>query len=564
MRVVLLSTPTRTYVPNYIVPTGIMSLAAWLEKNGHQVKIVDAAALRESNEKIVARVREFDPQLIGVGGIITAYSYIIALTHDLKKIMPQVPIVLGGQVVINNVDLCYQHMAIDYIIHGYGEFALEKLVRHLEGNLELTRIPGLCYRLNGRIIENPGREFFSRMDDMPLPAYHLVDMEHYATINGHRHAKLQKYLDQTGRTVKNHRFMTVMGTLGCTDRCTFCVHEQEFVGLKAFSSEYLIRHIEHLHKTYDIHIFTIGEEMFLTTVKRAADFNRLMKERLPNVYWSASTRANHVTPELIAELSTGNCFYTGWGFESGSQKMLDMMKKRIKRQQNIDAFYNLDHSPLVAAVTLMVGNVGEDNETIKETIDAIHKGGLYGSAVFFASPYPGGRTWDWAVERGIINDRHAYLMRASNADAAAQINCNLTPYPDFILKAWQKMLLYALHQEHMMKEHQFYQNKPRIYRIKRWLKLMFDFYAIPAPLVRYIVDAYFVYYRVSRNLFKTAKDRQYDYEVDSDGALKVQHLNVGDYQRAVTDDKLAQLNEKALARKNEAEGPAAAQPAARH
>lgn len=558
MRVVLLSTPTRTYVPNYIVPTGIMSLAAWLEKHGHQVKIVDAAALRESPEQIAARVRELDPELIGIGGIITAYSYIIPLTHDLKKLMPRVPIVLGGQIVINNVELCYQHMAIDYIIHGYGEFALEKLVRHLEGKLDAALIPSLCYRFNGRIVENPGREFFTRMDDMPIPAYHLVDMEHYATINGHRHAKLQKYLDQTGKTVKNHRFCTVMGTLGCTDRCTFCVHEQEFVGLKAYSGEHLIRHMEYLHKTFDINIFSIGEEMFLTTVKRAADFNRLMKERLPNVYWCASTRANHVTPELIAELRTGNCFYIAWGFESGSQRMLDMMKKRIIRKQNIDAFYNLDHSTIVAAASLMVGNVGEDNETIKETIDSIHQGGLYGSAVFFASPYPGGRTWDWAVERGIIKDRHEYLLYASNVDASARINCNLTPYPDFILKAWQKMLLYALHQEHMKKEHQFYQDKPRIFRVKRWLRLMFDFYGIPAPLVRHMVDAYFIYYRVSRKLFKTEKDRQYDYEVDSDGALKVRHLIVGDYQRAITDDKRVQLHEKALAYRNEA----AAQPAA--
>lgn len=552
MRVVLLSTPTRTYTPNYIVPTGIMSLAAWLEKNGHEVKIVDAAALRESNDKIVARVREFDPQLIGVGGIITAYSYIIKLTHDLRKAMPQIPIVLGGQVVINNVDMCYEHMAIDYIIHGYGEIALEKLVRHLEGKLAVERIPGLTYKHKGRIVDNPGREFFLRMDDMPLPAYHLIDMEHYATVNGNKFGKLQKYLDQNGREAKNHRFITVMGTLGCTDRCTFCVHEQEYVGLKVFSNEYLIRHMEFLNKTYDIHVFSIGEEMFITTLKRAAEFNKLMKERLPNVFWAANTRGNHVTPEMIKELETGNCFCVAWGFESGSQKILDMMKKRMTREKNIQAFYDLDNSKIVAAASLMVGNVGETHETVKETVDAVHRGGIYGSAVFFASPYPGGRTWDWAIERGLIKDRHEYLMRASDNDAAGRINCNLTPYPDFVLKGWQKMLMWACRQETLKKKHFLYRKKKLRYRAADYVKLMMGFYGIPPFLITYVLDAYFLYYKLTRKFYKTERDRQCEYEVDPDGGLKVRNLIVGDFQRHQPDEKLEVLAEKALERQKEA------------
>jgi anaerobic magnesium-protoporphyrin IX monomethyl ester cyclase len=320
MRIVLLSTPTRIYAPNYIVPTGIISLGAYLEECGHEVRVVDAAALREPNEKIVRRVAEFEPHIIGVGGIITAYAYIIQLTRDLKQAMPRTPITLGGQVVINNVENCYRHMAIDFIVHGYGEIALEKLVRHVAGSLPLEQIPGISYRRDAEIVTNPGREFFTDINKMPLPAYHLVDMEHYATVNGHRHAKLQKYLDRSGKQAKNHRFVSLMGTLGCTDRCTFCVHEQEFVGLKVFSNDYLIRHIRHLHEQYGIHLFAIGEEMFITKLSRAREFNNLMKQHFPEVFWSASTRADFVTPEVIAELETGNCFYLAWGFESGSRR----------------------------------------------------------------------------------------------------------------------------------------------------------------------------------------------------------------------------------------------------
>lgn len=548
MRIVLLSTPTRVHLPNYIIPSGIISLAAYLEQCGHEVKVVDAAALREPREHIVRRVAEFEPQLIGIGGIITAYEYLINITHAIKAALPRTPIVLGGQVAINNVENCYEHMAIDFIIHGYGEIALEKLVRHLDNRLALELIPGLSYRLGDEIVTNPGREFFPNINDVPLPAYHLIDMEHYATVNGKRHAKLQKYLDRTGKTTRNHRFATVMGTLGCTDRCTFCVHEQEFVGLKVFSNEYLIRHIRHLRDTYDINILGIGEEMFITKVSRAREFNSLMKEHFPDVYWSASTRADFVTPELISELETGNCFYLAWGFESGSQKMLDLMKKRMSREQNMQAYVSTDSSNLVAACSLMVGNVGETNETIKETIDAIRTANIGRSAVFFAAPYPGGRTWDWAVERGIIKDTHQYLLAASDKDAAARINANLTPYPDFVLHAWQQILNWECERQERKKQYQLFSAggwRGLKQRLGVLHSALLGKTRIPTPLLPWILDVYFAYYRISRSkLFRTERDRQREYKVDKKGAILPDRLNVTHPQQYLPPERLADLQAK--------------------
>jgi radical SAM superfamily enzyme YgiQ (UPF0313 family) len=541
MRIVLLSTPTRVYTPNYIVPTGIISLAAYLEKCGHDVRVVDAAALREPNERIVRRVQEFDPQLVGVGGIITAYGYIISLTQDLRRAMPRMPIVLGGQVAINNVDNCFRHMAIDYVVHGYGEIAMEKIARHVQGSLPREAIPGISYVEGGEIINNEGREFYKNINDMPLPAYHLIDMEHYATVNGARHAKLQKYLDKTGQTAKSHRFTTVMGTLGCTDRCTFCVHEQEYVGLKVFSNEYLLNHIRHLRDTYDIHVFSIGEEMFITKLNRAREFNGLMNQHFPDVFWSASTRADFVTPEMIAELETGNCYTLAWGFESGSQRMLDMMKKRMTREQNMLAYSCTDKSKLVSACSLMVGNVGEDNQSIKETVDAIRTSGIGRSAVFFASAYPGGRTWDWAVERGIIKDTHAYLMAASDKDAGVRINVNLTPFPDFILKAWQQMLMWECDKQERLKHDQLFSHQPFIMRMRKFARYLLGYTYIPTPIVRYLVEAYFLYYRITRRFFKMPRDRQYEYKTDKKGSILPEKLVVGRAQTYMSPEQIDAL-----------------------
>ncbi len=541
MRVVLVSTPTRIYAPNYIVPTGIIALAAHLELEGHEVHVVDAAALREPNDNIIQRIAAFDPQLIGIGGIITAYAYIIRLTHDIRKALPTVPIALGGQVTINNTRNCYEHMAIDWMVYGYGEIPLGKLVRHLEGQIALADIPGISYREDGSVVTNPGREFFRHVDDMPLPAYHLIDMEHYATVNGVRMAKLQKYLDKTGKVAESHRFCTVMGTLGCTDRCTFCVHEQEYVGLKVFSNDYLLRHIRLLYDTYNIRVFALGEEMFITKLNRAREFNNLMKENFPDAYWQASTRADFVTPEMVAELETGNCYTLAWGFESGSTKMLDLMKKRMTREQNILAYQSLDKSKLIATCSLMVGNVGETNETIKETVSAIREGNIGSSAAFFASAYPGGRTWDWAVEQGIISDTHQYLLAASNKDAGSKINVNLTPYPDFILKAWQQMLAWECRKQEQSKAYQLYSHERLRSRVRRYLSNFLGKTLIPTPIVRHVVDAYFAYYRLSRRFYRTTKDRMCAYQVDKAGSILPRNLIVGDTQGHLSEEKVAKL-----------------------
>lgn len=546
MRVALVNTPASRFEKSRVAPTGILALAAWLERHGHEVRIVDAAATRAPNDSVVRDIAEFEPGLVGFGALVTAYRYVIDLTRDVRKALPRTPQVLGGQVAINNVANCFTHMPIDYLINGYGEFPLEKLTRALGGTMDVAKVPGLAWRQGNRVVTNPGQEFVKRLDELPMPAYHLIDMEYYATAYG-RNGSLQHYLRRTGKTVRHNRFMNIMGTLGCTDRCTFCVHEQEFVGLKVFSNQYLLEHIAFLNDRYGIDVFGIGEEMFITTVPRAREFNRLMKERFPEVYWYGSTRANHATPEMIAELETGNCYALAYGIESGSTLMLDLMKKRLKREDVVQSYSLIAKSKLVPGGSLMVGNIGETNETIKETISFIREVKMTLSGAYYASAFPGGRTWEWAVERGLIRDTHEYLLQAAQTDHVTHINSNLTPYPDWVLRAWQALINW----EQVWVD---FRHRPDYGRMRsmsaaeRW-RTLGRFYVranrkelrAPVPLLKLAVEAYFAWYKLSRKFYRTARDRQCAYEVDAKGAVLPRTLIVGQPQRPKTPAELATI-----------------------
>lgn len=520
---------------NYILPSGVLALAGYLEQQGHEVKIVDAALLRKTHEEIAEIIATYEPELIGVSGIITAYAYIIGLTRAVKRALPAVPIVLGGQVGVSNEMNCFTHMAIDYLILGYGEIPLNKLTLQLQGLLPVELIPGLSWRSGDQIITNPGREFFHNLDQRPLPAYHLIDMEHYA--NSLRGTKGADYVFK-GRNIPFPRALPVFGTLGCTDKCTFCIHEQEYVGIKIASNRVLIDHMKMLNERYDINIFLMGEEMFIANFQRAKQFNDMMKEELPNCYWSATTRANFITQELVDEMRTGNCLALDWGHESGSQTMLDLMNKRMTVAVNNRAYRLTQEANLYNSTTLMVGNPGESSKTVRETLRNIGEVGLRDAAVFFAAPYPGGRTWDWAVERGIIADTHSFLLSISDKDAS-RLSLNLTPYPDFVLRAWKAMLEYA--QERVARK--LNPEHPRAPSLKwgrrHYLRMRLrDFWlSLFLPALITVCCAMTWPLRTVRTL----PGGKYRLATDSRGALRPSNLRLGKPQRAMSEEDISML-----------------------
>lgn len=550
MKATFITTPSRTHLPNYIVPTGVLSIAAYLEQNNFTASIVDAAALREPIDKIVERTQNEDPSIVGISGIITAYAYTVELINKLKERMPNIPVVLGGQLTINTSDLFFKHTKLDFIVHGYGEIAMLKLMRHLKGELTLDQLPGISYRFGDNFITNPGREFFQKLDDMPMPAYHLIDMEHYATVRGEQ-PRLKEYLKKTGKTIKNHRMINVMGTLGCTDMCTFCVHEQEFVGLKVYSNEYLVDHMERLHKKYDINVFGIGEEMFLTTPARLRKFAELMNERLPNVFWTSSTRGNYITEELVTELENTNCYSVGWGLESGSDKILTLMKKRMTSAKNMNAYQNLAKTAIRPSASLMIGNIGEDYYTARDTMKFVKEINMPLTFPFFATPYPGARIWDWAIERGLIRDRHQFLLDISNKDIANLIHSNMTPFPFWFLRGLQRMIAYATY---LQKDSLI--GKVLKIRTLGDLRLLLSVLKgpllIPAPFLPPILWTYQKCHDLRKKLFKTQKDDIYHYELDKDQSMRPDKIIAIKPQRALKPEELEETYEKIKANRNKA------------
>lgn len=417
-----------------------MYLASFLEKGGHEVVIIDNAKTR-SIDWAVAECEKFRPDLIGVGGIITAYRHVLPLVNKLKDKFPQTPVVIGGQVVTDNDQNLFRHCKVDYTIHGYGEIPLLMLCDTIQsGNLEeIECIPGLTFRQgDNKLVHNKQRAFVEHMDDLPLPAYHLIDMEYYSSVSA-THSKVRNFLRLNNREGELDDFdafkaFVVMVSRGCSDKCTFCVHEQEFVGLKRNSIDYIRKHLRFLRDNYSIRFFSLGEEMVITNTKTTQHLVDLMNTEFADCYWQTATRANFITKENVDILKGSNCISMGFGYESGSQRMLDLYWKRTTTEDNINAYRLLHQSGINPGGSLMVGMVGENFDSIADTCDSLRQAEDSSPGVFFCTPYPGSRLWDWAIEKGLITDPHKFLLRCADFEPIQNMAINMTNYRDWVVR----------------------------------------------------------------------------------------------------------------------------------
>jgi anaerobic magnesium-protoporphyrin IX monomethyl ester cyclase len=441
-KIAFISTPTRTNVPNGIPPLGILYLAAYLRKNGYAVQILDVARTRQSNETIIQELKDIKPDLIAISGIITAYKFIYDLVKDLKQSLPDIPIVIGGHVVLDTIDLLLKKIGCDYVITSYGEKSLMYLCEALENKRELSDIPGLSYIENDIIHTNHGLVFFENIDDIPQPAYDLVDMEYYVTIE--KHNPTLQYCIATDKLVPFTRSASIIGARGCTDRCSFCVHEFEHRGFYVHSIKYVMENIEILYNTYNVRIFIIGEDLFLYKPEQASQLVVEMNTRFPDAYFTCNIRADYVNRELVNILSGSNCFAVFYGFESGDEKILKMLGKRMKPSINISAYKTIKTSSIKPTCSFMIGSPGETDIAIQNTIDAIKEAGVTEGGIFYTTPYPGSRLFRWCVEQKRIVDIHEYLLSISNKDAS-QLRFNFTPYPDIIVKCMYVMVQNAFY-----------------------------------------------------------------------------------------------------------------------
>ena len=412
MRILLVNPPTSNQpgFPKYSVfPYGILFLAAVLERNKYDVEIYDNNVDDRNPEDFVS----FKPDLIGFS-VLTGKSIGDAMNQSIafKNILPRAKIVWGGVHPSLLPEQTIIEPYIDYVVVGEGEYTLLELVQHLEdaNNIKLKDIKGLLYKENNRILRNEPRPFIKNLDELPDPAWHLIDVKKYSDI-------------------------TLNTSRGCPFRCTFCYNRPFNKGRRSdFSPERIVSQIEHLQQKYGATSVKFYEDNFTINRKRLREFCKLVISRKLKIEWNCESRID-LDEKDIALMARSGCTWVGLGVESGSPRVLAFLRKDIKLEDVEKTCRLLAKHKIGPGIYLMAGLPTETVEDFTMTLQLLKKLHFQSYEYMIYRPYPGTVLYDYCVNNGLFTPPAKLADWANFSDLFAT-DTNLSNVPqEFLNKA---------------------------------------------------------------------------------------------------------------------------------
>tara|TARA_Y100000310_G_C20680321_1_gene815535 strand:+ start:1609 stop:3018 length:1410 start_codon:yes stop_codon:yes gene_type:complete len=349
--------------------TNLAYLAAMLPKN-LSVEILDCIAERMNWEDFEKLLFQKKPKYVISHVITSTYKNDFKVFKLAKKINAKT-ITMGPhatELIKESFEECQE---LDFIMLKEVELTFKELILALEKDGNVGDIKGLAYRENGEIKINEDRNFIENLDELPIPRHDLLPLEKYVF------------------PFIASKFTFVISSRGCPYDCTFC--RQPIMWSKKFrsrSAESIMKELRFLKKIgvnnflFQSDTFTIDRDVVLELCKK------IIEEEL-NMNWGCNSRVDTIDEELLKYMKKAGCWMVAYGFESGSQKILDKCKKQATIKQIEDAA-NLTHKMRIKMYGyFIIGLPGETKKTIEETINLSKKLPLTFAIFHVASPYPG-------------------------------------------------------------------------------------------------------------------------------------------------------------------------------
>jgi len=403
MTEILLINPKLENARNCWLPLGLAYIASYLERYSFKVRIIDANALRIDDEKVVDLIGERPPEIVGITAMTPYIFSAWKIAKSIKQKFPSSLVVLGGHHPSVLPEESLKKGFIDLVVIGEGEETMKEIACwRRAGSPNLEEIKGIAYKSEKEICYTEPRPLIEDLDELPFPARHLFDFP-------------QRY---TPSACKKLPVAAIFTSRGCPYRCTFCHFDLFGKRFRARTPENVISEIEYLIKTYGIKEFHIGDDNFALNVERVSKFCDLLIQKKINLPWACvggiriNTVANY--PEIIEKMAKVGFYRTSVGIESGNQQILNNIQKDITLEQIQKAVDILRKNKVFVGGYLMIGNYGENEKTVEDTISFAKSLPLDYVQIMIATPYPGTKFYQQLTgeEKGklLTNDWHDFKI----------------------------------------------------------------------------------------------------------------------------------------------------------
>jgi anaerobic magnesium-protoporphyrin IX monomethyl ester cyclase len=307
--------PDFSVLANRMPPIGILSLAAWLDKHGHETAVHDclgpfAPPSIEENAEIILATK---PELVGFSTTTSGFMDAVDMATYIKQRQPEIKIVFGNVHVSSlGAPLLENFPEIDYLCIGEGEGAMLDLADDKAPH----EIYNLVYRDDARIVSNPRRARILDLDELPFPAYEKLEGFPHAY-----HLPLFSYIKKHGATMITSR--------GCPYTCSFCdrtVFERLY---KVNSAQYIYDHMKHLRDRFGVYHINFYDDLFTAKKQRVFDLCDLLIEKPLGMQFNCAIRTGHTSDEMLQKLKQAGALMVSMGIESADPEMMERHKAGV-------------------------------------------------------------------------------------------------------------------------------------------------------------------------------------------------------------------------------------------
>lgn len=383
-------------------PLSLATIAAFLEQAGHRVRIMDCPVERCRDPSFLEEVDRMRPQLVVLNVSTPTLEHDLSFPARIKTLVPECwTAAIGTHASSLPADVLTQCPDLDVSVIGEPEQTVVELAARKAYGQSRDGIPGTASRRNGDIEIHAPRPFMTDLDGLPVPAWHLVDLNLY---------RLPVY---------RRPFLMISSGRGCPFDCSFCT-AQSYYGrkLRLRSPESVAAEMLQIQRRYQVCDFLFWTETFTVDPDQVRAFCRILIDVKAGFRWTCNSRVDAVDADLMNRMREAGCWMISFGIESASQAVLDRAGKKVRIEDIYRAVRLARSAGLQVTGHFILGLPGETPESLRDTSDLSIALDLDYAQFYCAAPFPGSRLYLESVEKGWIRNPewHHFDQTVANLD----------------------------------------------------------------------------------------------------------------------------------------------------
>lgn len=359
-------------------PLGLLYISAFLKEQKISCEVFDSTF--SSKVALKTFLREQKPEVLAIYTNLMTKLNVLEIIQYAKEILPGIKIVLGGPDVTYNIS-DYLENGSDFIVIGEGENTMLELLRFFEnGTGNLKEIDGIAFLdSNGNEVKTKARLKVREIDDLPIPDRGAIDIARYT----------KAWKDFHGESALN-----VSTQRGCPYTCKWCSTAVYGQSYRRRSPEKVVAELREIKEKYSPDTIWFVDDVFTVSHKWLKGLADELDKQKVTVKFECISRADRMNSEVIATLKRAGCFRVWIGAESGSQKIIDAMDRRVSVDKVREMIIETRKAGIETGTFIMLGYPGETEEDINETINHLKISNPDHFTITVAYPIKGTRLYD--------------------------------------------------------------------------------------------------------------------------------------------------------------------------